>query len=173
MQEYVKTKIRDIIDFPIKGIIFRDITTACKDAKALKGIIEYLTEQFKDKEIDYVAAVESRGFIFGSALASNINAGLVLIRKPGKLPAEVVTQEYALEYGTDRIEMHKDAIEKGKRVLLIDDLLATGGTIGAACELVKKVGAKPVACAFVIELEELKGREKIDSDIEIVSMLKY
>ena len=173
MQEYVKSKIRNIVDFPIKGIIFRDITTACKDAKALKYIIEYLTEQFKDKKIDYIAAVESRGFVFGSALACNINAGLVLIRKPGKLPAEVVSQDYQLEYGTDKIEMHKDAIEKGKRVLIIDDLLATGGTVEAACKLVKKVGAIPVACAFVIELQDLKGRERIDSDIEVVSMLKY
>ena len=173
MQEYVKSKIRNIVDFPIKGIIFRDITTACKDAKALKYIIEYLTEQFKDKKIDYIAAVESRGFVFGSALACNINAGLVLIRKPGKLPAEVVSQDYQLEYGTDKIEMHKDAIEKGKRVLMIDDLLATGGTVEAACKLVKKVGAIPVACAFVIELQDLKGRERIDSDIEVVSMLKY
>ena len=173
MQEYVKSKIRNIVDFPVKGIIFRDITTACKDAKALKYIIEYLTEQFKDKKIDYIAAVESRGFVFGSALACNINAGLVLIRKPGKLPAEVVSQDYQLEYGTDKIEMHKDAIEKGKRVLIIDDLLATGGTVEAACKLVKKVGAIPVACAFVIELQDLKGRERIDSDIEVVSMLKY
>ena len=173
MEDYVKAKIRNIVDFPKKGIIFRDITTACKDAKALKAIINYLTEQFKDKGIDYVAAVESRGFVFGSALACNINAGLILIRKPGKLPADVVSQEYELEYGTDKIEMHKDAIEKGKKVLLVDDLLATGGTMIAACKLVKKVGAVPVACAFVIELEALKGREKFDSDIEIVSMLKY
>ena len=173
MQDYVKSKIRNIVDFPVKGIIFRDITTACKDAKALKYIIEYLTEQFKDKKIDYIAAVESRGFVFGSALACNINAGLVLIRKPGKLPAEVVSQDYQLEYGTDKIEMHKDAIEKGKKVLIIDDLLATGGTVEAACKLIKKVGAIPVACAFVIELQDLKGREKIDSDVEVVSMLKY
>ena len=173
MSEYVKSKIRSIVDFPKKGIIFRDITTACKDAKALKEIIAYFTEQFKDKEIDYVAAVESRGFIFGAPLAVNIDAGLILIRKPGKLPSEVVSQEYELEYGTDKIEIHKDAIEEGKKVLVIDDLLATGGTISAACKLIKKIGAIPVACAFVIELEELKGREKIDSDIEVVSMLKY
>ena len=173
MKDYVKSKIRNIVDFPKKGIIFRDITTACKDPKALKCIIEYLTEQFKNKGIDYIAAVESRGFIFGAPLAVNIGAGLVLIRKPGKLPADVVSQEYELEYGSDKIEMHKDAIEKGKKVLVIDDLLATGGTIAAACKLIKKVGAKPVACAFVIELSDLKGREKIDSDVEVVSMLKY
>ena len=173
MSEYVKSKIRNIVDFPKKGIIFRDITTACKDAKALREIIDYFTEKFKDKKIDYIAAIESRGFIFGSALACNIGAGLVLIRKPGKLPAEVVSQEYQLEYGSDKIEMHKDAIEKGKRVLLIDDLLATGGTINAGCELIKKVGGIPVACAFVIELEALNGRDKIDSGIEVISMLKY
>ena len=173
MESYVKSKIRNIVDFPKKGIIFRDITTACKDAKALKEIIDYLTEKFKNKGIDYIAAVESRGFVFGSALACNINAGLILIRKPGKLPADVVSQEYELEYGTDKIEMHKDAIEPGKKVLLIDDLLATGGTMVAACELVKKVGAIPYACAFVIELEALKGREKFDKNIEVVSMLKY
>ena len=173
MKDYVKSKIRNIVDFPKKGIIFRDITTACKDPKALKAITEYFTEQFKDKGIDYVAAVESRGFIFGAPLAVNIGAGLILIRKPGKLPADVVSQEYELEYGTDKIEMHKDAIEEGKKVLVIDDLLATGGTIAAACKLVKKVGAVPVACAFVIELCGLNGKEKIDSDIEVVSMLKY
>ena len=172
MSEYVKSKIRSIIDFPKKGIIFRDITTACKDARAMKEIIEYFTEQFKGKGIDYVAAVESRGFIFGAPLAVNIGAGLILIRKPGKLPAEVVSQEYALEYGTDKIEMHKDALQKGDRVLLIDDLLATGGTMGAAVNLVKKIGAVPVAAAFVIELDDLKGREKL-SGTEVVSMLHY
>lgn len=173
MKEYVKSKVRAIENFPIDGIIFRDITTACKDAKAMKCIIDFFTEQFKDKNIDYVAAIESRGFIFGSALACNIGSGLVMIRKPGKLPAETVSQEYTLEYGTDKIEMHKDAIEEGKRVLLIDDLLATGGTMEAACKLVKKVGATPVACAFVIELCDLNGRKKFDSNIEIVSMLEY
>lgn len=173
MSDYVKSKIRNIVDFPKKGIIFRDITTACKDAKALKEIVEFLTEQFKDKGIDYVAAVESRGFVFGAPLAVNIGAGLILIRKPGKLPADVVSQEYALEYGTDKIEMHKDAIEKGKKVLVVDDLLATGGTVAAACKLIKKVGANPVACAFVIELTDLNGRNLIDADTEVVSMLKY
>lgn len=173
MKEYVKSKIRDIVDFPQKGIIFKDITTACKDTKAFRTIIDYLTTQYKDKKIDYVAAIESRGFVFGSALAYNLNAGLVLIRKPGKLPSDVISQEYELEYGTDKIEMHKDAIEKGKRVLLIDDLLATGGTMDAACRLIKKVGAIPVACAFVIELKDLNGRKRFDNDVEINSMLTY
>lgn len=169
----VKEKIRSINDFPIKGIIFRDITTAVKDKDALREMIDFLTAKFKNQGIDYVAVVESRGFIFGSALAYNIQAGCILIRKPGKLPAETISEEYSLEYGTDKLEIHKDAIEPGKNVLVIDDLLATGGTVGAACKLLKKAGANVKAAAFIIELEDLKGREKLPSDIEVVSMVKY
>jgi len=170
--DYVSSKIRAIVDFPKKGIIFRDITTACKDAKALRYIIDYFVEKYKNEKIDYVAGIESRGFVFGAALAYALNAGFVLIRKPGKLPAETISQEYSLEYGTDKIEMHKDAIEKGSKVLLIDDLLATGGTMAAAVKLVKTVGAEPVAATFVIELDELKGRENL-KDIKVESMLHY
>lgn len=172
MQNYVESKVRDIIDFPKKGIIFRDITTAVKDPKALKFMVDFLTEQYADRKIDYVAGVESRGFIFGSALAYNLGAGFVMIRKPGKLPADVVTQEYELEYGTDRIEMHTDAIESGSNVLVIDDLLATGGTVDAACKLLKKVGANIEGAAFIIELSDLKGREKLEG-IDVVSMIQY
>ena len=172
MQKYVESKVRDIVDFPKKGIVFRDITTAVKDAKALKFMIDFLTEQYADKKIDYVAGVESRGFIFGSALAYNLGAGFVMIRKPGKLPAHVVSQEYELEYGTDKIEMHADAVEEGKNVLVIDDLLATGGTVEAACKLLKKVGANIVGAAFIIELSDLGGREKL-KDIDVVSMIQY
>ncbi len=172
MQNYVESKVRDIVDFPKKGIVFRDITTAVKDPKALKFMVDFLTEQYADKKIDYVAGVESRGFIFGSALAYNLGAGFVMIRKPGKLPADVVSQEYALEYGTDKIEMHADAVEEGKNVLVIDDLLATGGTVEAACKLLKKVGANIVGAAFIIELSDLKGREKL-KDIDVVSMIQY
>ena len=171
--QLVKDKIRNIIDFPIEGIIFRDITTAIKDKDALKEMIDYLTEQFKDKGIDYVAVVESRGFIFGSALAYNIGAGCILIRKPGKLPAETISEEYALEYGTDKLEIHKDAIEEGKKVIVIDDLLATGGTVAAACKLLTRAGAKVEAAAFIIELEDLKGRENLPKGVEVVSMIKY
>ena len=172
--QLVKDKIRNIKDFPIEGIVFRDITTAIKDKDALREMINFLTEKFINKGIDYVAVVESRGFIFGSALAYNIGAGCILVRKPGKLPAETISEEYALEYGTDKLEIHKDAIEKGKKVIVIDDLLATGGTACAACNLVKKVGGDVVAAAFVIELTPLKGKEKIENKgVEVVSMLEY
>ena len=171
--QFVKEKIRDIKDFQVKGIIFRDITTAIKDKEALKIMIDFLTEKFKDKGIDYVAVVESRGFVFGSALAYNINAGCILIRKPGKLPAETISEEYDLEYGKDKLEIHKDAVEKGKKVIVIDDLLATGGTLNAACKLLKKTGAIVKAAAFIIELTDLKGRENLPSDVEVVSMIKY
>ena len=172
-EQLVKDKIRSIKDFPIEGIIFRDITTAIKDKEALREMINFLTEKFINKGIDYVAVVESRGFIFGSALAYNINAGCILIRKPGKLPAETISEEYALEYGTDRLEIHKDAIEAGKNVIVIDDLLATGGTVTAACKLLKKAGANVKAAAFIIELSELNGRKNLPQDIEVVSMVTY
>ena len=171
--ELVESKIRTIKDFPIKGIMFKDITTAVKDKEALKAMIDFLTEKFKNKGIDYVAAVESRGFVFGSALAYNINAGCILIRKPGKLPSETIQEEYSLEYGTDKLEIHKDAIEKGANVLVIDDLLATGGTIGAACRLLMKAGANVSAAAFIIELTDLKGRNNLPKGLNVVSMVAY
>jgi len=171
--QLVKDKIRSIKDFPIEGIIFRDITTAIKDKEALKEMINFLTEKFINKGIDYVAVVESRGFIFGSALAYNINAGCILIRKPGKLPAETISEEYALEYGTDKLEIHKDAIEPGKNVIVIDDLLATGGTVCAACRLLKKAGANVKAAAFIIELSDLNGRKNLPDDVDVVSMITY
>ena len=171
--QLVKERIRSIKDFPIEGIIFRDITTAIKDKEALREMINFLTEKFINKGIDYVAVIESRGFIFGSALAYNINAGCILIRKPGKLPAETISEEYALEYGTDKLEIHKDAIEEGKNVIVIDDLLATGGTVSAACKLLKKAGANVKAAAFVIELADLNGRKNLPQDIEVVSMVTY
>ena len=169
----VEDYVRSIPDFPEPGIIFRDITTALKDAETLKVMIDYLCEQFKDVKIDYIAGIESRGFIFGMPMAYKLNAGFVPIRKPNKLPAETYAQEYELEYGTDKIEVHKDAFPQGANVLIVDDLLATGGTAEAACKLVKKTGANLVGIAFLIELEALKGREKLASAGRIVSMLKY
>ena len=172
MQEYVQSKIRAIVDFPKKGIIFRDITTAVKDPQAMRYMIDYLTERYKDERIDYVAGIESRGFIFGAALAYKLGAGFIVIRKPGKLPAETISQEYELEYGTDKIEMHADAVEPGKKVLIRDDLLATGGTVDAAAKLLKKAGANVVGAAFIIELTDLKGREKL-KDIDVFSMVQF
>ena len=136
--------------------------------------IDFLYEKFKDENIDYVAGIESRGFIFGAPLACKLNAGFVTVRKPNKLPADTIKETYDLEYGTDTIEMHADAVKAGDRVLVIDDLLATGGTAAAACNLVKKAGADVVASAFIIELDPLKGREKIEaSGVNVVSMLNY
>lgn len=171
--QLVKESIRSINDFPAKGIIFRDITTAIKNKQVLREMIDFLTEKFINKGIDYVAVIESRGFVFGSALAYNINAGCILIRKPGKLPAEIISEEYSLEYGKDKLEIHKDAIEEGKNVIIVDDLLATGGTVSAACKLLKKVGANVKAAAFIIELTELNGRKNLPSDVEVVSMISY
>jgi adenine phosphoribosyltransferase len=175
MPELVKNKIRDIPDFPKPGILFKDITTAIKDQESFKRIVNFLTEEFKDMGVDYVAGIESRGFIFAAPLAYNLDAGLVIVRKPGKLPAEVEKVTYELEYGTDSVEIHKDAIEPGKKVVVIDDLLATGGTAAATIDLIKKIGGIPIGIGFVIELDFLNGREKLsaDIDIKIVSMVNY
>jgi len=172
--DYVREHVRIVPDFPKEGIMFLDITTAAKDAKAMQLMIDFLFNQFKNERIDYVAGVESRGFIFGAALAYKLNAGFIPIRKPNKLPAKTIKETYSLEYGTDTIEMHADALKSGDRVLIIDDLLATGGTALAACKLVRRVGAEVAAAAFIIELEPLKGREKIEANgIKVISMLNY
>ena len=169
----VKDSIRSVKDFPKDGVIFRDITTALKKPEILKVMIDYLCEQFKDEKIDFIAGIESRGFIFGMPMAYKLNAGFVPIRKPKKLPAETYLQEYDLEYGTDKIEVHKDAFPQGANVLIVDDLLATGGTAEAACKLVEKTGANLVGIAFLIELTDLNGREKLTDSPKTVSMLKY
>lgn len=171
--EEVKEKIRAVKDFPKEGIIFRDITTGIKDVDAMKTMIDYLCDQFKDDKIDYIAGIESRGFIFGMPMAYNLNCGFIPIRKPNKLPAKTISESYGLEYGSDTIEIHEDAIEKGARVLVVDDLLATGGTAAAACSLVKKVGGDLVGAAFLIELTDLNGRDKLTDCGKIVSMLQY
>lgn len=171
MPELVKKIIRDIPNFPKEGIVFKDITTVLKDSEGLKRTIDFLTEQYKDQKIDYVAGIESRGFIFGTPLAYNLGAGFIVIRKPGKLPADVETITYDLEYGTDTLEIHKDAIEPGKRVLIVDDLLATGGTAAAACDLVQKIGGEVAGVSFIIELDALDGRAKFPQDIEVISMV--
>ena len=153
--EDIKKMIRDVPDFPKKGIIFRDITTAIKDAKTMQKIVDLMAQEYADEKIDYVAGIESRGFIFGMPIAYKLGCGFIPIRKPGKLPAETISQEYSLEYGTDKIEIHKDAIKKGDRVLIVDDLLATGGTAAAAAKLVSSTG-ELVGISFLIELEDLR-----------------
>ena len=167
-----KRKIRDIPDFPKPGIVFKDITPLLGDVRAFQSVIDAFARRYAEKSIDLVAAVESRGFIFGSALAYRIDAGFVPVRKKGKLPYKTESVEYALEYGTDRIEIHQDAVHKGSRVLVIDDVLATGGTAKAACDLIEKVGGKIVECAFVLELGFLNGREKLKGH-ELYSLIQY
>lgn len=162
--EFIKSKIRTIPNFPKPGIMFRDITTLLKDPEAMNKVTDILVNRYKDKKIDIVCGIESRGFIIGALLANKLNVGFVPIRKKGKLPYEVIRQEYSLEYGTDSIEVHKDAINYGEKVLIVDDLIATAGTMGAACELVKKLGGNIVECAFVVDLPDLKGKEKLEKE---------
>ena len=157
----LKQHIRHVPDFPKPGILFYDITTLLQNPAGLRAAIESLAQPFTGKGIDLVVGIESRGFIFGAPVADRIGAGFVPIRKPGKLPSTVVRQSYALEYGTDTLEMHADAIRKGQRVLIVDDLLATGGTARATTDLVKGVGGDVVALAFLIELAGLDGRSKL------------
>lgn len=171
--DQVKDKIRNIPDFPKPGILFRDITTALKDADTLRKMIDFICENFKDTEIDYVVGLESRGFIFGMPVAYNLKAGFIPVRKPNKLPAKTLSETYSLEYGTDTLEMHEDALQKGDKVLILDDLLATGGTCSAACNLVVKTGAEIVGCAFVIELNDLNGRDKLPKGVKTLSMIQY
>lgn len=175
MPELVRSMIRDIPDFPKPGIIFKDITTAIKCPQTFKRIVDFLSQEFQGMGIDYVAGIESRGFIFGAPIAYNLGAGLVIVRKPGKLPAEVEQMRYELEYGTDCVEIHKDAIEPGKRVLIIDDLLATGGTAAATVDLIQKIGGQPVGIGFALELSFLNGLQRFQKypDLKIVSMVKY
>ena len=168
----IKSLIRDVPDFPKKGILFRDITTLIKNPEGLKIAVDTLYEVYKDEKIDYIAGIESRGFIFGMPLAYKLGCGFIPVRKPNKLPCEVISEEYALEYGTDKIEIHKDALKAGDRVLIVDDLLATGGTAAAAVKLVSKL-ADVAGIAFVIELLDLNGRQKLPNDIKITSLAKY
>ena len=168
----LKNIIRDVPDFPKPGIIFKDITPLLKNPQALKKTVNLLCKSAEGHKITSVAGIESRGFIFGAAVAVELDVGFVPIRKPGKLPAETLSESYLLEYGTDTIEMHKDALESGEQVLLIDDLLATGGTIQAAAKLVERAGAEISKIAFVIELGFLKGREKI-SEYDVSSLIIF
>jgi len=159
--EDLKQKIRNVQDFPKPGIGFKDITTLIKDAAAFKQSIDTIANQYNPDDIDVIVGIESRGFIFGAALAYKWGKGFVPVRKPGKLPAETIREEYQLEYGSDAVEIHKDAITPGQRVLIIDDLLATGGTVAAAAKLVERLSGNIMGICFLIELSFLKGREKL------------
>ena len=174
MPHIVKSKIRTIPHWPKQGVMFRDITTLLKDSDGFKHMIDLLVERYKNLKIDVVAGIESRGFITGSVLAHQLGVGFVPIRKPGKLPAETISEEYELEYGKDKIEIHKDAIEEGSKVLLVDDLVATAGTSVAAANLIKKLGGEIIECSFIVELPELKGREKLEKKgLKVFSLVQF
>lgn len=168
----LSAKIRTVPDFPKKGIMFRDITTLLKDPSALRIALDKMAEHFEKKDFDLIVAAESRGFIFGSMLAMKLNKGFIPVRKPGKLPAKTIRQEFETEYSTDAFEMHEDAIKKGDKILIVDDLLATGGTALAAAKLVEKLGGKVIGFCFLIELSFLHPREKLKG-YEIFSLIKY
>ena len=158
----IKSKIRTIKNYPIDGVMFRDITTLFEDPEGLRDSINKLSERYKDLKIDKIAAIEARGFILGSPLAYILNVGLVLIRKPGKLPAKTISQDYDLEYGSDQIEIHSDAIRPGEKVLIVDDLIATGGTAEAAVKIVEKMEGQIVECCFIIDLPDIGGRARLE-----------
>jgi len=170
--DQLKSKIRNVPDFPIKGIMFRDITTLVKDPAAFKYVIDTLTERYRDRKIDQIIGIESRGFIFGGALAHRLGCGFIPARKPGKLPAETIEESYELEYGRTSLQLHIDSIKKGDRIVIIDDLLATGGTIRATANMVERLGGEILEIAVVVELTFLKGREKL-KNYNIYSMVEY
>ena len=168
----LKDTVRSIPDYPEKGILFRDITTLLKDKDAFNSLIEQIARSLEGKAVDAVVGPEARGFIMGAPVSFAIHAGFIPARKPGKLPCETESMEYALEYGTDKLEIHKDAIKKGMRVAVVDDLLATGGTAKAVCKLIEKMGGEVVAVRFAIELSELDGRETL-CGYDVDSVIKY
>jgi adenine phosphoribosyltransferase len=172
MNDDLRERIRCVSDFPRKGIVFRDITTLLKDPRAFSDAIDRLVLHYRNVPVQAVVSVESRGFILGSPLAYLLGAGFVPIRKPGKLPAATVREEYALEYGIDAVEIHKDAISPGQRIIVHDDLLATGGTIQAACRLVERLGGEIVGVSFLIELNFLKGRDRLKA-YDVFSLIQY
>ena len=169
---HLKGLIREVPDFPKPGVLFYDITTLLKDRQGLKSVIDGLSAHSEGMKIDTVVGIEARGFIFGPALAYRLNAGFVPVRKPGKLPAETIKISYELEYGSNALEVHKDAIQKGQRVLIVDDLLATGGTAVATADLASRLGAEIAGLAFVVELDFLSGRERL-KNYDVLSLLHY
>ncbi len=170
--DYIKSKVRSIPDWPIKGVIFRDITTLLLDPPAFKKICTIFYDRYVNAKIDKIVGIDARGFLFGSVLAYKLDIGMIPIRKNGKLPYNTISESYTLEYGEEVIEIHEDAIQKGERVVIIDDLMATGGTISAAANLVEKLGGEIIECSFVLELPDLNGREKIGSR-KVFSIVKF
>jgi adenine phosphoribosyltransferase len=158
----LKETIRSIPDWPIDGVVFRDLTTLMQDPKSFSYACDLLYDRYKDKGIDKIVGIDARGFVFGGVVAYKLGIGFVPVRKKGKLPGSTIQETYALEYGTDTLEIHEDAISPGEKVVIVDDLIATGGTVGAAVKLVKNLGADLLECAFVVELPDLKGRDQID-----------
>lgn len=159
--DYIKSKVRSIPDWPIKGVIFRDITTLLQDPQAHREISRIFYKRYVDKNIEKIVGIDARGFLFGAVLAYKLDVGFIPIRKKGKLPYKTIGESYSLEYGQETIEIHEDALTRGERVVIIDDLMATGGTIGAAVNLVEKLGGDIIECAFVVELPDLNGKEKL------------
>jgi adenine phosphoribosyltransferase len=168
----LKELVRDIPDFPKKGIVFKDITPLFLNPSSLKEIVNKISDHYANQKIDVLVGAEARGFLIGPAVAINLNAGFVPVRKPGKLPYETASMTYELEYGTDTLEIHKDAVKAGDNVLMIDDLLATGGTMAASCKLVESLGGKITGCAFIIELGFLNGRDML-SKYDVFSLIQY
>ncbi len=168
----LKSKIREIEDFPITGVSFKDITTLTRDKEAFRQAVNLIVEDLKDKNIDYIVGPEARGFLFGAAVAYGLGVGFIPVRKPGKLPAETASFEYELEYGKNTLEIHTDAIEKGNRIAIVDDLLATAGTVSAVASLIESLGGEVIALEFIIELEELKGRDRLNQ-YHINTLVKY
>ncbi len=168
----IKETIRSIPGWPIEGVIFRDITTLMQDPAAYKESCDILYDRYKDKGIEKIVGIDARGFVFGAVLAYQLGIGFVPVRKKGKLPWKTIQESYSLEYGEDTLEMHEDALEKGEKVVIVDDLIATGGTVGATAKLVEKLGADIVECAFIVELPDLKGREQI-SGIPVFAITEF
>lgn len=171
--EELKKIIREVPDFPKPGILFYDVTTLLKDSDGLRKVVDLLTERYRDRGVQKILGIESRGFILGPVLAYNLGAGFVPVRKKGKLPAKTLTVSYELEYGMDTLEIHEDAVEPGEKVLIVDDLIATGGTAAATVEMVRKLRGDLVGLAFLIELTFLEGRAKLPPDVEVFSLLQY
>jgi adenine phosphoribosyltransferase len=168
----LKSRVRSIVDWPIEGVVFRDLTTLMKDPDALKESCDILYERYKDQKIDKIVGIDARGFVFGAVLAYKLGIGFIPVRKKGKLPADCFEESYSLEYGEDILEIHRDGLGDGERVVIVDDLIATGGTAGATAKLVKKLGAEIVECAFLIELPDLKGREQLNG-CEVYAMMEF